>query len=61
MSNPHPPGTPEWQQWLNDEIAKHDAEQKARDAKIDADLKAAAKKLVDEEAARRANEKNNNG
>lgn len=61
MSNPHKPGTPEWQQWLNDQIAEHDRQQKARDAKIDADLKAAAQKAADEkaaaeEAARRAKE-----
>ncbi len=46
MGNPHKPGTPEWQQWLNDQIAKHDAQQKARDAKIDADLRAEAQKLA---------------
>lgn len=56
MSNPHKPGTPEWQQWLNDEIAKHDKEQKERDAKIDADLRAKAqeeaRKAAEEEAKR---------
>lgn len=49
-SNPHKPGTPEWQQWLNDEIAKHDAEQAKRDAEIDADLK----KKAQEAAAKQA-------
>lgn len=24
MTNPHPPGTPEWQQWLNEQIDEHD-------------------------------------
>lgn len=51
MGNPYKPGTPEWQQWMNDEIEKHDAEQRERDAKIDAELKAKA-----EEAARKAAE-----
>lgn len=49
-SNPHKPGTSEWQQWLNDQIAQHDAEQAERDAKIDADLK----KKAQEEAAKQA-------
>jgi hypothetical protein len=24
--NPYTPGTPEWQEWLNDRIAEHDAQ-----------------------------------
>lgn len=31
-------GSPEWQEQLNAEIAKHDAEQRERDIKIDAEL-----------------------
>lgn len=42
------PGSPEWQEALNAEIAKHDAEQRERDAAIDAELKRKAQ----EEAAR---------
>jgi hypothetical protein len=59
MSNPHKPGTPEWQQWMNDAIAKHDAEQKERDAKIDARLKAEAQEKAEaaEKARRQAEEK----
>jgi len=48
MSNPHKPGTPEWQAWLNDQIAEHDAAQTARDAKIDADLAEQARKAAEE-------------
>lgn len=50
MGNPYKPGTPEWQEWLNAEIARHDAEQRERDAKIDAELKEAARKAAEEEA-----------
>lgn len=50
MSNPHKPGTPEWQAWLDAEIAKHDAEQKARDAEIDAQLKEQARKAAEDAA-----------
>lgn len=24
MTNPHQPGTPEWQQWLNEQVEAHD-------------------------------------
>lgn len=41
------PGTPEWQEALNAEIAKHDAENRERDAEIDAELK---RKAQDEAA-----------
>lgn len=47
MSNPHKPGTPEWQQWLNDEIAKHDAEQAERDKKIDEEMKRQAREAAE--------------
>lgn len=53
MSNPHKPGTPEWQAFLNAEIAKHDKEQRERDAKIDADLKAEAARLAAEQAKKK--------
>lgn len=51
MGNPYKPGTPEWQDYLNAEIAKHDAENKERDAKIDAENQAKA-----QEAVRKADE-----
>lgn len=47
MGDPKP-GSAEWQERLNAEIAKHDAEQRERDAKIDAELKRKAQ----EEAAK---------
>lgn len=50
MSNPHKPGTPEWQQWLNEEIARHDAENKARDARIDAENRRKAQEAADKAA-----------
>jgi len=60
-SNPYPKGTPEWQQWMNEEIARHDAEQKKRDEAIDAQLKKqaqeAARKAAEEEARRKKNGK----
>ena len=46
MSNPYKAGTPEWQEWMNAEIARHDAEQRDRDAKIDAKLREAAEKAA---------------
>jgi hypothetical protein len=48
VTNPHKPGTPEWQQWLNDQIAEHDKENKARDAKINAELAEQARKAAEE-------------
>jgi hypothetical protein len=50
------PGSPEWQEELNRQIAKHDAEQRERDAKIDAELKEQARKAA-EEAAKKDNDK----
>jgi hypothetical protein len=47
MGNPKP-GSPEWQEQLNAEIAKHDAEQAERDAKIDAELKRKAQEAARE-------------
>lgn len=48
MTNPHKPGTPEWQQWLNDQIAEHDRQNAERDAKINAELAEQARKAAKE-------------
>lgn len=46
-SNPHKPGTPEWQAWLDAQIEAHDAENEKRDVQIE---------LAQRERARRAAE-----
>lgn len=40
------PGSAEWQRKLNEEIAKHDAEQRERDAAIDAEQKRKAQEAA---------------
>lgn len=58
MGNPHKPGTPEWQQWLNEQIAAEDAAQEKRDAanQMAADLREAAKRELEAERQRKASE-----
>lgn len=57
MGNPHKPGTPEWQQWLNEQIAAEDARQAKRDAdnKMSEDARKDAAAALEEER-RRASE-----
>lgn len=50
------PGSPEWQEELNRQIAEHDRQQRERDAQIDAELKEQARKAA-EEAAKKDNDK----
>lgn len=57
------PGSPEWQEELNRQIAEHDRQQRERDAKIDAELREKARKAAEdaakaaEEAAKKDNDK----
>lgn len=44
------PGSPEWQEELNRQIAEHDRQQAERDAKIDAELREQAQKAAEEAA-----------
>jgi hypothetical protein len=50
----HKPGSPEWQEELNRQIAEHDRQQRERDAKIDAKLKEEAQEAAEEAARKEA-------
>lgn len=41
------PGSPEWQEQLNAEIARHDAENAERDRKIDEEMRRKAQEEAD--------------
>jgi hypothetical protein len=50
------PGSPEWQEEINRQIAEHDRQQRDRDAEIDAELKRKAQEAADEAARKAAEE-----